>query len=77
MAVVPEARSLGLAAHLLARLHERTRALGLARIGLVAVQGSMPYWQRQGFSEPAALSEGLRAKLASFGAEARFLTFDQ
>jgi GNAT superfamily N-acetyltransferase len=73
MAVAPEARSLGLAARLLARLRERAHALGLPCMGLVAVQGSVPYWQRQGFAEPAALAAPLAAKLASFGAEARFL----
>lgn len=73
MAVAPEARSLGLAARLLARLQQSAQALGLARLGLVAVQGSVPYWQRQGFVEPAGLSAPLAAKLASFGAEARFL----
>lgn len=73
MAVAPEARSLGLAARLLAQLRERAPALGLARIGLVAVQGSLPYWQRQGFAQPAALSADLGAKVASFGAEACFL----
>ncbi|MFT7772875.1 GNAT family N-acetyltransferase [Roseateles sp.] len=77
MAVAPEARSLGLAARLLSRLAERARALGLARLGLVAVQGSVPYWQRQGFAEPAELSAGLSAKLASFGAQARFMDRDQ
>lgn len=74
MAVAPEARSLGLAGRLLARLAGRARALGLPRMGLVAVQGSLPYWQRQGFAEPAALPGALAAKLASFGPEARFLS---
>ncbi len=74
LAVAPEARSLGLASRLLARLTDSARALGLARMGLVAVQGSVPYWQRQGFAEPASLTAPLRAKLASFGAEARFMT---
>jgi len=66
-----------LAARLLARLRERAQALGLARMGLVAVQGSVSYWQRQGFAEPAEMSESLGAKLTSFGAEARFLACDQ
>ena len=44
MAVAPEARSLGLAARLLARLRERAHGLGLPCMGLVAVQGSVPYW---------------------------------
>ncbi|MFG6413637.1 GNAT family N-acetyltransferase [Roseateles sp. DC23W] len=74
MAVAPEARSLGLAARLLARLADSARALGLPRMGLVAVQGSVPYWQRQGFAEPALLTAPLADKLASFGTNARFLT---
>lgn len=77
LAVAPEARSLGLAGLLLAQLQERAWALGLTRLGLVAVQGSGPFWQRRGFAEPAHLPAGLGAKLASFGAEARFLTRDQ
>ena len=77
MAVSPQARSLGLAGLLLAQLQQRAQALGLAHLGLVAVQGSVPYWQRQGFAEPAGLSPKLAAKLASFGPEARFLCRDQ
>lgn len=77
MAVAPEARSLGLAGQLLDRLAHSARAQGLSRLGLVAVQGSLPYWQRQGFAEPAQLSKDLGTKLASFGAEARFLFRDQ
>ncbi len=73
MAVAPEARSLGLAARLLAQLKARSQALGLPQMGLVAVQGSVPYWQRQGFAEPPVLAPGLAAKVASFGADARFL----
>jgi GNAT superfamily N-acetyltransferase len=73
LAVAPEARSLGLAARLLARLADSAHALGLPRMGLVAVQGSMRYWQRQGFAEPGAMSDAVRSKLASFGPEARFL----
>lgn len=73
MAVAPEARSFGLARRLLALLGKRAQALGLLQLGLVAVQGSVPYWQRQGFAAPASLPEALRAKLASFGADARFL----
>lgn len=73
LAVAPEARSLGLAGQLLARVQQRQQALRLPRLGLVAVQGSVPYWQRHGFAEPAALPAGWSAKLASFGADARFL----
>ncbi len=74
MAVAPEARSLGLASQLLQHLATSAQAQGLLRLGLVAVQGSVPYWQRQGFAAPAEVSAGLAAKLASYGADARFLT---
>jgi hypothetical protein len=37
------------------------------------VQGSVPYWQAQGFAEPVMLAEALANKLASFGAEARWM----
>lgn len=77
MAVAPEARSLGLAGRLLAQLRQRAQALGLNRLGLVAVQGSVPYWQRQGFAELASLPGPLAAKLATFGPDARFMVSDQ
>ncbi len=77
MAVAPEARSLGLASRLLAQLRLSAQALALPRLGLVAVQGSVPYWQRQGFAEPPTLPSPLAAKLATFGPDARFMVSDQ
>mgnify|MGYP003346226438 CR=1 FL=1 len=77
MAVAPEARSLGLASRLLAQLRQRAQALALPRLGLVAVQGSVPYWQRQGFAELAAMPAPLAAKLATFGPDASFMVSDQ
>lgn len=73
LAVAPAGRSLGLGRRLVAQVLQSARALGLARLGLVAVQGSVPYWQAQGFAEPAALAEALAKKLASFGEEARWM----
>ena len=73
LAVAPAGRSLGLGRRLVAQVLESARALGLARLGLVAVQGSVPYWQAQGFAEPAVLAETLARKLASFGDEARWM----
>ncbi len=72
IAVAPEARSLGLAGQLLTQLTERAQALGLKRLALIAVQGSVPYWSRQGF-EPWPATGALAAKLASFGAEAQLM----
>lgn len=73
LAVAPAGRALGLGRRLVAQIETRARALGLARLGLVAVQDSVPYWRRQGFAEPAALAPALAEKLASFGAEARWM----
>ncbi|PZP36679.1 MAG: GNAT family N-acetyltransferase [Roseateles depolymerans] len=72
IAVSPEARSLGLAGRLLACLAERAQDLGLSRLALIAVQGSVPYWTRQGF-EPWPAQGALALKLASFGVEARLM----
>ena len=42
------------------------------RLALIAVQGSVPHWSRQGF-EPWPATGVLAAKLASFGAEAQLM----
>ncbi|MFY8117130.1 MAG: GNAT family N-acetyltransferase [Roseateles sp.] len=73
LAVAPAGRSLGLGRRLVAQVLESAQALGLTRLGLVAVQGSVPYWQAQGFAEPVMLAAGLAKKLASFGVEARWM----
>ena len=70
LAVAPAGRALGLGRRLVAQIEQRARVLGLMRLGLVAVQGSVPYWQRQGFAEPDVPAPALAAKLASFGAGA-------
>ena len=50
MAVSPTARGLGLAPELLATAERYAIMCGLNQLALVAVQGSVPYWQKQGFS---------------------------
>eukprot|EP01137_Pigoraptor_chileana_P000998 Opistho-2@38011 len=74
LAVAPAGRGQGLAQRLLARLRASAQALGLVQMGLIAVQGSVPFWQAQGFAVPARLDPALADKLASFGAEARFMS---
>lgn len=70
LAVAPAGRSLGLGRQLLERAERSAQALGLDQLGLVAVQGSLPFWQRQGFEQVAQPSPALRQKLASFGSAA-------
>ncbi len=73
LAVAPTGRSLGLGRRLAERVEQRARALGLARMGLIAVQDSLAYWQRQGFAELPSLPAVLQAKLVSFGPQARWM----
>ena len=73
VAVGPLGRGRGLAQGLLARIEGRARSLGLARMGLIAVQDSAPFWQRLGFAPLPAMPAWLQRKLQSFGEAARYL----
>lgn len=73
LAVAPQGRALGLGRRLAELVEQSARALGLERIGLIAVQGSQAYWQRQGFVAIEPLPAVLAAKLASFGLDARWM----
>lgn len=52
----------------------QARALRVGGLALVAVQGSVPYWQRHGFAPTEPRHPALSAKLASFGDDACFMT---
>ncbi len=73
LAVSPTLRGTGAGAALIGLAHERARALGLQQMALVAVQGSVPFWERHGFMARQPTHAGLRAKLASFGSDATFM----
>lgn len=74
LAIHPDARGGGLAKLMLQRATELAQTLGLTSMGLIAVQGSVPFWRRHGF-EPVAgkASQISEAKLASFGEGATFM----
>lgn len=76
LAVDPGHRGSGAGQRLVEQAFEQARTSGLAGLALVAVQGSQPYWSRQGFQVRDVEHEGLRAKLRSFGNEARFMLRD-
>lgn len=71
MAVHPDAAGQGLARQLLAAAW--AQGLGLAMAALVSVQGSQPYWARQGFALQALDDAAQRARLASYGADAVYM----
>ncbi|SIS37454.1 GNAT family N-acetyltransferase [Insolitispirillum peregrinum] len=72
IALLPAARGLGLGASLVAGLDRLGRELAIGPLALTAVNGSVPFWLRQGFTvlEPDSL---LAEKLASYDADAAYM----
>lgn len=74
LALLPETRGSGAGSAIVGLLTAHARANNLPNMTLVAVNNSVHFWQRQGFTvtdDPA-----LSAKLASYGDQARFMTRD-
>jgi ribosomal protein S18 acetylase RimI-like enzyme len=71
LALLAEARGSGAAQACVTLLAERAKADGFDRLSLVAVNGSIPFWQRQGFAvlEVPELSD----KLAAYEPAARLM----
>lgn len=58
------------------RLFDAARRLGLPRIALVAVNGTIGFWRARGF-EAVAVDAAMRDKLAGYGADARYMVAHQ
>tara|TARA_B100000678_G_scaffold233600_1_gene202663 strand:- start:169 stop:777 length:609 start_codon:yes stop_codon:yes gene_type:complete len=71
LAIAPHARGLRLGERLVARAFDAARASGLGEAELVAVEGAHSFWHRLGFCE--GHSPAIAAKLASYGADARWM----
>lgn len=72
LALLPTARSTGAGGRIVATIARHARAAGFAAIRLIAVNGSVPFWQRQGFAvetPPGPLAD----HLASYGPDARLM----
>ncbi|WP_426019461.1 GNAT family N-acetyltransferase [Brevundimonas sp. DWR2-3-1b1] len=72
LAVHPQARGGGVTGAIVGRLAEQATEDGWPAIALVAVNDAVRFWARHGFVEEAA--EGMAAKLASYGSDARYMT---
>lgn len=71
LALLPQARGSGAGRRMVETLAALAEGLGLPSVTLIAVNASVPFWQKQGFAlvdEP-----GLAQKLASYDADARFM----
>lgn len=72
LAVAPDARKSGVGRALVEAFLTRLRGLDLVRASLIAVQSSVPYWERHGF-RTVPLSESLSAGISTYGEGARYM----
>lgn len=72
VALLPEARGLGLGESLVDLLRALGARSGFTLLALTAVNHSTPYWRRRGFSDYSG-DEMLAAKLASYGGDAVYM----
>ena len=71
LALHPEARGGGVTGAIVERLAEQAAEDGWPAVALVAVNDAVGFWSRHGFVEHPA--EAMTAKLASYGADARYM----
>lgn len=72
IALMPETRGQGAARAIVAALDALARSHGLHRLALVAVNNSVPFWQRHGFTD--ATTPALAEKLTTYDGDARYMT---
>jgi len=75
LAVSPAARGSGAGRRLVEHAFQLAAADGLKVAELIAVEGAAPYWRNLGFAEAPTAPE-LAAKVAVYGADARWMTRD-
>lgn len=71
LALLPVARRIGAASHIVEALVKHAEVGGFATMSLVAVNGSQGFWERHGFA--VAEVPGLADKLQSYAADARLM----
>lgn len=71
LALLPVARRIGAASQILSALTKHARAEGYPNMTLVAVNGSMPFWERHDFTVVDVPE--LYGKLLSYEASARYM----
>ncbi|WP_230279387.1 GNAT family N-acetyltransferase [Croceicoccus sp. Ery15] len=72
LCIAASARGSGAGRRMAEHCCEAGRAAGLTRAELVAVSGAAPFWRSMGFTEGVP-DAALRAKLAGYGADARWM----
>jgi GNAT superfamily N-acetyltransferase len=74
LALLPLTRGLGAAGQIVAALTKHAKVMGFASMSLVAVNGSLGFWERQGFS--VSDQPGLAEKLATYEEAALYMIKD-
>ncbi len=72
LALHPDVRGGGHTSKIVERLADQAQGDGWPAVALVAVNDAAGFWRRQGFVEQAATPQ-LATKLASYGADARYM----
>ena len=73
MAVSPAVAGQGVAGALLQAARSQARQRGIRHTALVSVQGSQPYWERQGYAVAAVADAAQQQHLASYGDDAVYM----
>jgi len=71
LALHPDARGCGHTRQIVEQLADQVRAAGWSELALVAVNDAVAFWNRNGFEVESP--PGMTAKLASYGADARYM----
>lgn len=71
LALLPLARGIGAAGKILTSLTKHAAAMNFPTMSLVAVNGSVPFWEKQGFAVEQRAD--LADKLAAYEQEARYM----
>lgn len=74
LAVLPEMRGTGAAKTLLQHFFNALNESTFDCAALVAIQGSVPYWKKQGFTVVSGNNE-LKEKLKSYGTDADYMEY--
>lgn len=74
IAVLPDLAGQGVAQRLIGHLLAQARLQHVRQAALVAVQGSMPFWRRQGFAEHTLTNATELGHLRSYGPGAVFMS---
>ena len=71
LALLPLTRGVGAAGQIVAALTKHAEVMGFPSLSLVAVNGSLPFWEKQGFA--AEDRPELQEKLAAYEEAARYM----